>query len=117
MGYFTREELAFYYALADAFTICDHYFCSVLGPTDPNRVMALSATIDPHGADGGPADHPGRTASQQYGKFTWKTMPEPLLEAGVSWKVYNDPTGSGPLQPAPLLQELHRPDHRHGASS
>jgi phospholipase C len=54
MGYFTRADLAFYYALADAFTICDHYFCSVLGPTDPNRLMSMSATIDPAGAHGGP---------------------------------------------------------------
>jgi phospholipase C len=54
MGYFTRSELAFYYALADAFTVCDNYFCSVLGPTDPNRLMAISATIDPAGAHGGP---------------------------------------------------------------
>jgi phospholipase C len=41
MGYFQRSDLPFYYALADAFTICDDYYCSVLGPTDPNRVMAL----------------------------------------------------------------------------
>ena len=54
MGYFNRNDLAFYYALADAFTICDAYHCSVLGPTDPNRVMALSASIDPAGTGGGP---------------------------------------------------------------
>jgi phospholipase C len=54
MGYFTRSDLAFYYALADAFTICDGYHCSVLGPTDPNRVMSISATIDPAGVAGGP---------------------------------------------------------------
>jgi phospholipase C len=35
MGYFARADLAFYYALADAFTVCDHYFCSVLGPAAP----------------------------------------------------------------------------------
>ncbi len=35
MGYYTRQDLSFYYALADAFTICDHYHCSVIGPTDP----------------------------------------------------------------------------------
>ena len=45
----TAAELPFYYTLADAFTICDAYHCSVLGPTDPNRVMALSGTIDPGG--------------------------------------------------------------------
>jgi phospholipase C len=49
MGYFERQDLAFSYALADAFTICDGYHCSVLGPTDPNRVMSISATIDPAG--------------------------------------------------------------------
>ena len=53
MGYFQRSDLPFYYALADAFTICDGYYSSVLGPTDPNRVMALSGTIDPAGTGGG----------------------------------------------------------------
>ena len=38
MGYFTREDIPFHYALADAFTVCDHYHCSVLGPTGPNRL-------------------------------------------------------------------------------
>src|SRR5438105_14475224 len=37
MGYYTRADIPYYYALADAFTICDNYFCSVMGPTDPNR--------------------------------------------------------------------------------
>jgi phospholipase C len=50
MGYYTRADLPFYYALADAFTICDGYHCSVLGPTDPNRMMQVSGTIDPSGA-------------------------------------------------------------------
>ena len=57
MGYFTRAELPFYHALADAFTICDGYHCSVLGPTDPNRLMALSASIDPAGVARRPGDH------------------------------------------------------------
>jgi phospholipase C len=34
MGYYTRSDLPFYFAVADAFTLCDSYFCSVLGPTD-----------------------------------------------------------------------------------
>ena len=49
MGYYTRADLPFYYALADAFTICDGYHCSVIGPTDPNRLMSMSASIDPAG--------------------------------------------------------------------
>jgi phospholipase C len=100
MGYFTRADIPFYYALADAFTICDNYFCSVLGPTDPNRTMAFSGTIDPHGTGGGPVlitQVQGRV--QQYGKFSWETMPERLLDAGVTWKVYNDPTGLALFSP------------------
>jgi phospholipase C len=93
MGYFTRSELPFYYALADAFTICDGYHCSVLGPTDPNRLMAMSASIDPAGAAGGPVLTTASDRLAMTGKLKWKTMPEALLEAGVSWKVYNDPTG------------------------
>jgi phospholipase C len=54
MGYYTRNDLSFYYALADAFTICDRYFCSVIGPTDSNRLYSFSATLDPAGAGGGP---------------------------------------------------------------
>ncbi len=42
MGYYTRADLPFYYAVADAFTICDNYFCSVIGPTDPNRKVYSS---------------------------------------------------------------------------
>jgi phospholipase C len=48
MGYYTGKELAFYFALADAFTVCDGYHCSVLGPTDPKwsttRTAASSTT-------------------------------------------------------------------------
>jgi phospholipase C len=93
MGYFTRSELAFYYALADAFTICDGYHCSVIGPTDPNRVMAMSASIDPAGGGGGPVITTASDRVAMTGKLNWETMPEALLKAGVSWKVYNDPTG------------------------
>jgi phospholipase C len=93
MGYFTRSELAFYYALADAFTICDGYHCSVLGPTDPNRLMAVSASIDPSGAHGGPVITTASDRIAMTGALNWETMPEALLKAGVSWKVYNDPTG------------------------
>jgi phospholipase C len=93
MGYFTGSELPFYYALADAFTVCDGYHCSVLGPTDPNRLMAMSAWIDPAGVAGGPVITTASDRVAMTGKLSWKTMPEALLEAGVSWKVYNDPTG------------------------
>ena len=93
MGYYEREDIPFYHALAEAFTICDGYYCSVLGPTDPNRLYSMSATIDPDGAGGGPLIQTLTFASRDAlaGRFTWTTMPEQLTAAGVSWKVY---TGS-----------------------
>ena len=109
MGYFTRQDLAFYYALADAFTVCDGYFCSVLGPTDPNRLMAMSGTIDPEGRPVARSWRPSSTGIAEYGTLSWETMPERLQAAGVSWKVYNDPLGRARAQPAALLQGLHRP--------
>lgn len=41
MGYYTRKDLPFNYALADAFTICDQHFCSVMTSTTPNRSFFL----------------------------------------------------------------------------
>jgi phospholipase C len=109
MGYFTRQDLAFYYALADAFTVCDGYFCSVLGPTDPNRIMLMSATIDPAGTAGGPVVETYTDRLAEYGKLSWETMPERLLAAGVSWKVYNDPTGLLGLSPLPYFKAYNNP--------
>jgi phospholipase C len=104
MGYFTRADLAFYYALADAFTVCDHHFCSVLGPTDPNRLMTMSASIDPDGTNGGPVVETFTDRLAEYGKLSWETMPERLLAAGVSFKVYNDPLSLLALSPLPYFK-------------
>jgi phospholipase C len=89
MGYFTREDIPFQFALAEAFTILDGYHCSVLGPTGPNRHMWMSGTVDPDGLAGGPSLTTGGPTNQ----FSWKTYPERLQEAGVSWKVYRQPGG------------------------
>jgi phospholipase C len=109
MGYFTRSELPFYYALADAFTICDGYHCSVLGPTDPNRLMAFSAWIDPAGAAGGPVITTASDRLAMTGKLNWETMPEALQKAGVSWKVYGDPTGRLGLDVLPYFHNFSDP--------
>jgi len=82
MGYYTRDDLPFHYALADAFTVCDNYFCSVFGPTHPNRIMAISGTMDPDGQAGGPVVDNTVPASG----YHWTTYPERLQAAGISWK-------------------------------
>jgi phospholipase C len=94
MGYYKRSDLSFYYALADAFTICDHYFCSVIGPTDPNRLYSVSATLDPAGSHGGPILSTSSSRVGRYGTLSWTTMPEQLQARHISWKVYANPDGN-----------------------
>jgi phospholipase C len=85
MGYYERQDIPFHYALADAFTICDGYHCSVLGPTNPNRLYLWSGTIDPGGRHGGPV-----TDNSETPPYTWVTYPERLQKAGISWRVYQE---------------------------
>jgi phospholipase C len=94
MGYYNRNDLSFYYALADAFTICDHYFCSVIGPTDPNRLYSMSAWLDPAGSQGGPILSTSTTRVERYSTLSWTTMPEQLQARGVTWKVYGSADGN-----------------------
>ena len=92
MGYYNRADIPYYYALADGFTICDNYFCSVIGPTDPNRLYTMAASVDPDGKNGGPVLETIVTnRSAFYGRLTYTTMPEQLQARGVSWKVYSSP--------------------------
>ncbi|SFQ09850.1 phospholipase C [Variovorax sp. PDC80] len=88
MAYMTREDIPFHFALADAFTICDGYHCSLLGPTDPNRYYMFSGCCGndgTNGATGGPDISNGET-----GNYSWTTYPERLEAAGISWKIYQD---------------------------
>lgn len=87
MGYYTRKELAFYYSLADHFTLGDNYFCSILGPTHPNRLMQMSGTIDPAGKHGGPVTDTNVNPDAKW-SASWTSVPEVLEDKGVSWKVY-----------------------------
>ena len=84
MGYYNRTDIPFHYALADAFTICDQYFCSVQGPTNPNRLYQWTGMIDPNGTGGGPVIDNSESG------YSWTTYPEMLQNAGVSWRVYQE---------------------------
>lgn len=84
MAYYTRNDIPFHYALADAFTICDAYHCAVLGPTDPNRYHMWTGWLGNDGSGGGPVID---NAELGYG---WSTYPERLQNAGISWKIYQD---------------------------
>jgi len=89
MGYYDRQDIPFYYALADAFTVCDQHFCSSLTGTSANRSYFWSGTIreEPHNPDSIAHVDNGQI---NYKNVSWKTYPERLQEADISWKVYQN---------------------------
>jgi len=84
MAYLTRADIPFHYALADAFTVCDAYHCSLLGPTDPNRYHMWTGWVGNDGQGGGPV------VDNAEAGYDWSTYPELLEKAGLSWKIYQD---------------------------
>ena len=84
MAYLNRADIPYHYALADAFTVCDAYHASLLGPTDPNRYHMFTGWVGNDGKAGGPVVD---NAEAGYG---WLTFPEILQDAGIDWRVYQD---------------------------
>jgi phospholipase C len=109
MGHYRREDIPFQFALAEAFTICDAYHCSVTSGTDPNRIVFWSgSSFDPEQrARGincddtnsepnnlrcwikGSLPDPGYTYAGN--ALTWPTIPDVLEAAGIDWRIYQDP--------------------------
>ncbi|GAB4588929.1 phosphocholine-specific phospholipase C [Nocardia sp. IFM 10818] len=89
MAYYERGDLPLQYELADTFTVCDAYHCSMHGGTNPNRNYFFTGTtgFEPGGITRAidnaayDRDHPG---------YDWTTYPERLEAAGVSWQIYQE---------------------------
>ena len=91
MAYYREAELPVQFALADAFTLCDAYHCSLQGGTNPNRLFLFTGTNDPEGRGGGPViDNTVDGLGPVDAGFRWTTYAERLEAAGVSWCVYQD---------------------------
>lgn len=96
LGHYTRDDLPFYYAMADAFTVCDQNFSSSLTATTPNRLYLWTGTIRKEQKPEAMACV--RSSEVDYGsEATWTTFPERLEELGISWRIYQNelslPTG------------------------
>jgi phospholipase C len=109
MGYYTRADLPFYYALADAFTVCDGYFCSAISSTDSNRLMSISGTFDPDGFGGGPVLSTVGSTSRRGKNLRWTTYPEQLQAKGISWKVYQSPETALDTNPLAMFAQFQDP--------
>ena len=94
MAYFDEADLPYHRALANTFTICDHYHCSIQGPTTPNRLFLFSGTIDAAGQYEGPITS---NPADYDAVLSWQSYPEFLEQLGVSWQVYaNTEVGDDP---------------------
>ncbi|SFI99799.1 phospholipase C [Sphingomonas sp. NFR04] len=100
MAHLTRDDIPYYYALADQFTICDSYHCSLQGPTGPNRLYHFTGTnglsVGQTGeycvTNGGSDPNPGADMARDDDSdgLPWRTYAGRLEEAGVSWRVYQE---------------------------
>jgi len=90
MGYYERQDIPFHFALAETFTLLDHYHCSLLGPTWPNRMYLMTGMIDPTGQYGGPVISNVVPSPATGTPYTWTTYPELLTQNGISWRVYQE---------------------------
>jgi len=82
MGYYDQTDIPFLYGAANAFAISDRYFCSLLGPTYPNREFLYAGT----------------SFGYTYNALLADPLPnmiESLETAGVRWRVYSE-TYPGP---------------------
>lgn len=109
MAYYTREEIPFQYAMAESFTLCDAYYCSIATGTDPNRIMFWSGSnFDPEkraaginctDEDSEPVNQrcwitgtlPEPGYSYKGNAFKWPTIPDVLEKEGISWRIYQNP--------------------------
>jgi phospholipase C len=99
LGHYSREDIPFYYALADAFTICDQHFCSSITPTLPNRLYFWTGTVRERPTVDSPANVRNEQIINNNWKMGWTTFPERLEDLGISWKIYQNeldlPSGLG----------------------
>jgi phospholipase C len=99
MAYLTREDIPYHYALADAFTVGDGYHCSIMGPTNPNRMYLWTgcvgnlSNLGSGGVDGQGGGVVTGNGLENGAYYVWQTFPEVLQTAGVSWKIYQDLAG------------------------
>ena len=78
LGYYDGSDLPFYYSLFQTSTLCANYFCSVLGPTYPNRLYLYAGT------SGG-----NTTNTINPGDLTYPCILDLLDLYGVTFKCYN----------------------------
>lgn len=86
MGYYDGTDLNYYYALASDFGLSDRWFAPVMSRTQLNRMYILAATSYGYA-------YPEYSDSNDSALAPSQTIIQALQNAGVSWKIYINPTG------------------------
>jgi phospholipase C len=100
LAYMDYNEIPNYWQYAMTFTLCDNFFCSLAGPSEPNHLYALAA-------QSGGTYKPAPPQSINY--YSFPTMGELLLNSGVTWSFYSGTNPQGPSQwkPLPSFTQYH----------
>ncbi|WP_214226923.1 phosphocholine-specific phospholipase C [Pedobacter sp. B4-66] len=99
LGYYDRTDIPFYYSMAEAFTICDHNFCSSLTGTTPNRLFFWTGNIrrELNGTSIAAVNN-SQAESRDNAFVDWDTFPEVLEDNGIDWKIYQNEIWTANLQ-------------------
>ncbi len=84
LSYYDWHEVPNYWEYARRFTLCDNFFSSLAGPSEPNHLYTVAAQ------SGGLVNNPPPNINGQDGVYTFPTMAEMLEKSGVSWKYYDE---------------------------
>jgi phospholipase C len=103
MGYYAADDIPYHWWLAQNFALCDNYYCSHMGPTEPNRLFMISGKI-PNNAEfinnpGSPGSAPpwyGTGGTGDPSGVTWQSYADMLTAKGVGWKVYDLTNSTAP---------------------
>ncbi|MFD2285126.1 phospholipase C, phosphocholine-specific [Pedobacter petrophilus] len=91
LAYYDRQDVPFYYALGDAFTVCDQHFCSSLTGTTPNRLFFFTGTVRGEKSANPIAVVDNNQAESQNNVFVdWPTFQETLEDNGIEWRIYQN---------------------------
>ena len=84
LSYYDYHEVPNYWEYARRYTLCDRFFSSLSGPSEPNHLYTIAAQ------SGGLVNNPGPDIARKEAVYNFKTVAELLQSKGVSWKYYDE---------------------------
>jgi phospholipase C len=103
MGYWDGIDLNLYYFIATNFATSDRFFHPLMARSEPNREYLVAATS-------GGYTLPNGSNAKDTAQLKSKLIFQELQDAGISWKVYVNPVGTGcakPYQPSCLIKTAY----------